>query len=270
METSYIIDKERKENIAYKLEGSRFMQYCKKLCIEKKRDLLIVISSYIGFWILFGIMSGVCQWYPSQVTLSIYLVISGFGSCFVASEMFYDIVKKNNRITVLMSPVSSAHKFTARLLTVTVGYIILALIGYFIYECTNLVSLLLFHGEVSWLYSPMNIFYTYSGEFQGMAFMTVINFYLVNTSIFILGAVAWPKLSFLKTVFMLAILQIILIIVFVLLALLGLKFYPEWHLNGRTGEWFFWVFMSMGIVMTIFLTYWAYRIFRRKTLIQRL
>ena len=265
--TSVTILEQEKE---YKL--SRMLAYCQKLWIEKRKSLLLIIGSYLGFWVLAGIMVGVAGGKPGDFMVGIYSFFALVASSFISSQMFYDITKKEGRISVLMTPASACDKFIPRLIVVTLGFIILAAAGYFVLEFSNMLSYFIFKGETVGMYNPFRIFSFQDGpiNYSYVLFnlLQILLFYFLTTSIFIYGSVTWPKLSFLKTVFLMAIILIVLITFSVILVTYADD-------NDTTYRYTLspylvtYIYSGVMLLVACFITYRAYVNFKRKTLIQR-
>ena len=256
--------------------SSRSLLYFRKLWIEKKKTFLLTIGAYLGFWALCGIMVGLGGGQPGAGLVFFYALFTGFVGAFISSQMFYDIVKKNGRISVLMTPVSAKEKFLPRLIIVSVGFLILAFVGYFLCELACIVSLFIFHAEFGWLYNPLQVFnkyeWAYTPESVMMLFLAFSS-YLANNSIYMLGSVAWPKLSFLKTVFLLAVLQVLFIICISIGAIIFSRKDDGGFMNMKStfdGDIVGWVVIGIILIVACGLTVGAYYIFKRKTLKQKL
>lgn len=243
-----------------------FNLYCRKLWIEKKKTFMLVSVAYLGFWALVGLMSGALGGAPGAMLTGSYGFLAGVAGAFIASEMFFDISKKKGRIAELMTPASATDKFVVRLLGVTVGFLVLALAAYFVCEFANMFGAFIFRGDLVGMYNPLNMFRVSYWGFSAEVFVGTIAFYLLITSIFVFGAVTWPRLSFLKTVFLLAVLIILFTIFMAILAVGG-------HFNNIgpvDPDSSYWVMTGFEILIAVAITWAAYFNFKRKTLMQRL
>lgn len=244
---------------------SRFILYNKKLWIEKKKILLWGAGAYLGFWMLFGIMVGLMRFTIGEFTTSVYCFFSYIVGTFVASEMFYDIAKKNGRISVLMTPVSAIDVFVSRFLIVVVGYFILSVVGYCFFELTNLLTYSVIKMDMPTPYNPLNLINEIAGP---ESFFLITTGYLFYISIYMFGAVTWPKLSFLKTVFILSVAQTIF---WILLMIIVFAFSDNLIIGTalRTKS-VAWIWIGINLILTCSLIYLSYRNFKRKTLIQKI
>lgn len=179
---------------------------CKKLVIEQKKTLLIMTGGSIGLCVILGIWSGLFGGAPQQGSFVIYCLMAGLACSLVASKMFFDMTSKEGRTSLLMSPATAADKFIPRLIAVIPGMLILAILGYLAYCYSDILALGLKYDIWVPIYNPFSDWSSRDTTILG----TVISVLLLSDSLFIFGAVAWPKRSFLKTVCLIAALQIIL------------------------------------------------------------
>lgn len=271
METTYIED--------YRESGTTLC--FKKIWLEKKKMLLLICGAYLCFSILIGFTTGMVGATPGDLLFG-YVIFAGFVGAFLCSAMFYDISKKTSRISNLMLPASPAQKFMPRLLIVTVGFLVLAVLGFFIYEFANTLIYFILYHKWAGLYNPLLAHttewnYDYSDftvksyfSWDYFSFVVAIfTAFLFNNSIFIFGSVAWPQFSFLKTVFLMAIIQIVLSVVAIIVSFFYVTnnhvvdvMISEDHLGAS------WILIGVLIVLACAITYGAFRVFRKKTLRQ--
>lgn len=260
-------------NNTKKMEGSnktlsatsRFLLYNKKLWTEKKKLVLWGSGAYLCFWILFGILVGVTENSPGPFSDSVYYFFSFIVATFVASYMFYDIAKKNSRISVLMTPVSAIDAFVSRFLIVVVGYLLLSVLGLFVYHFANILTYLVVVKEMPQFYNPFEIFSEFAGP-ESIIF--TVSGYLLSISIYIFGSVTWPKLSFLKTAFLLSVTQTIFWILLLIVEFSSSNgFYIEQILSFKNTAW---ILSSINFIFAFTLIYLSFRNFKRKTLIQKI
>lgn len=231
-----------------------------KLFMENKRKLLTSLGGFMGFWIIIGILRG---WYgdePGVSSMTTYIIVSWIMCIFMASKMFSELAKKEKAISLLMTPASSGQKFIIRLLRAVPFVIIIAAAGYIIYYYVNVLSIGIFQDV--WL-SWHNFFI--AGSSNGVILLCLlISFFLFNESLFILGAVLWPKKSFLKTVIAIAALLIIIGFIFWLIAKIfnNLEIYVR--IEDETA--FTWSVIGILTLLSIGITYIAFLNFKKKTI----
>lgn len=184
--------------------ASNFGFIVKKLFIEQKKTLTMLCGSYLGACVLFGIWCGYLGNVPTNDNFVIYLLLSGFAFAIAASRMFFDMSTKEGRISLLMTPGSAAGKYWPRFLAVLPGMIVLASAGYLLYGYSDLLAL----GIMQDLWLPLsNPFGNVNGDYYSTIGILAAMF-LFNESIFMYGAVAWPKRSFIKSLGVFVIIQI--------------------------------------------------------------
>lgn len=184
--------------------ASNFGIIVKKLFIEQKKTLTILCASYLGACVLFGIWCGYLGNAPTNDNFVIYMLLSGFVLAIAASKMFFDMSTKEDRISLLMTPGSAAGKYWPRFLAVLPGMLVLVAAGYLLYGYSDLLALGIM--QDLWLSLP-NPFGYVNGDFDSTIGI-IVAIFLFNESIFMYGAVAWPKRSFIKSLGIFVIIQI--------------------------------------------------------------
>lgn len=184
--------------------ASNFGLIVKKLFIEHRKTLTILTAGYLGACILFGLWSGYLGAAPGEGSFVVYILISGFAMAIAASRMFADMATKEGRISLLMTPGSSAGKYWPRFVAVLPGMLLLVVLGYFAYGYSDILAMGLMLDI--WLPLP-DPFSGLEGKFASTVGI-LVSMFLFNESIFMFGAVAWPKKSFLKSLAVFVVIQI--------------------------------------------------------------
>ena len=241
----------------------RFAMVARKLLIEQKRTLMIMAGSYLGACALFGLWFGYLRATPRAETMIVYILISGLACGLVASKMFFDMTSKEGRTALLMTPATASDKYLTRFIGVLPGMILLVVLGYLAYGYADLLSLGLKYDM--WMPLP--------NPFKGAAenpntistICAVTAMFLFNESIFMYGAVAWPKKSFLKSLGVFAAIQIVL---FFAAAGLG-KFLMEfqWRIVVENGEALSWSIIGCITAVAALIMWLSFRKFKNSTVI---
>ena len=100
----------------------RFGMTVRKLLIEQKKTLLIMAGSYLGFCAILGLWGGFMGAFPSNDNFVLYILLSGLACALVASKMFFDMVNKEGRTALFMSPATASDKFLPRLIASDPGH----------------------------------------------------------------------------------------------------------------------------------------------------
>lgn len=239
--------------------SGRFMMLARKMLIENRKTLLMLCGGYIGILAVIGLLSGFYGNSSTSSTLVTYAFFSGLVCSVIASLMFHDFGNKQGRINALMTPVPQSYKFLIRLIAVFPGAILLVVAGYYaLAGCMNLCMGLTYS---IWLpvYNPFGIFSYNDGWETVFAFAAP---FVLNEGLFILGAIAWPKKSFLKTILVQAALGIVLSFVGFAIAKISRNFTIVVHDEVAL----IYIVLSCVAAMGIAMIYIAYRLLKRTVL----
>lgn len=238
---------------------SIYLLVCRKYLVEHKKKLLISMGGFLGICVIFGFIIGINS-YTSSGNFAVYLFFAGVECSLVASRMFAETVMKEGKTSLLMIPASAAQKFFPRLVMVTLAPWILIIVGYFVY---GYVSIFSYHmGFDVWvpLFNPFDGW----NQRMTMALMLLVSFFLLSQSLFIFGAVAWPKRSFLKTIVLMAVLLMAFIFFAWLFARITHRYGVSVVVTDETA--FTWSVVTILILISIGITAAAYYKFKRITL----
>jgi hypothetical protein len=131
-----------------------------------------------------------------QIWYSILLFVGGF---YFTSTSFNELNRKEERMNYLALPASVFEKFSMKLLITTVGYLVGLTLLYWVFaQVEDIISQKYFAFSFT-AFNPFDEFY-----------ILMIKLYLVIQSVFILGAVAFNRFAFFKTLFALWLLEIAL------------------------------------------------------------
>lgn len=196
------------ETTIYKTKTtSRFLLTMKKYIMENRRSQLLGVGAFLGFCILIGVWCGfmdIDMYYGFTVFYYFFAMLF----CMVCTSlMFSDMGTKEGKIRLLMTPASAADVFFTRLLfaipvvlvIVYIGYLLMGYSNILVYYCRNDVWVTL--PNLVGIPDSERVWYT-----QAM-FGDV---FLFNEALFVLGAVLWPRMSFIKTAGLYAVLNIVL------------------------------------------------------------
>lgn len=145
-----------------------------------------------------------------QIWYSIILLGGGF---YFTSTSFNELNAKEERMNYLALPASVFEKFSMKLLVTTIGYLVGVTLLYWLFaQVEDMISQRYFNFSFS-AFNPFD-------EFNWF----MIKLYLVIQSVFILGAVAFNRFAFFKTLFSLWLLELgigILALIFIRIIFAG-------------------------------------------------
>lgn len=239
----------------YNISG--FSLVCKKLYTEHKKTQFIALGAFYGFLILVGAWLGMVGSRPQNDDIFFYILISGFVCAVCASRMFTDLSSKEGQISLLMTPASAVEKFIPRLLWALPGIIFVCLLGFYVFEICKVLGYYTIYD--TWYDIPSILKDTNKREWSLAAALTAI--FLFNESIFIFGAVAWPKKSFIKSMGIFVCLWIILSAIFATIVRIGGK--TALVINEQLFTWGIIIFITL---LACIITWLAFVKFKRITL----
>lgn len=230
----------------------------RKLLIEQRRTLTYTVGGYLGISILLGLFLGYFSMYPNGGNLMLYIFLAGMACAFAASKMMFELTSKEGRTSLLMSPDTAANKFIVRLIAILPGMLILVAVGYIAYAYSDL----LMNGISNDIWLPLKN--PFNGVPSEIIIMTV-SFFLFNEAVFIFGATAWPRKSFIKTVGLLALIQIALS--FAMAGIYKIFVASGWSIEIVNGDAFFWCICTTITIVSAAIMYAAYIKFKRSQVV---
>lgn len=196
-----------KSGLKAKSASSRFLMTSKKLLVEQKKTLAYFIAGYLGICLVIGLwFSLMARSAAGEAALVLYILFAGLVCAIVASKMFSDLTSKEGRISLLMTPASPAEKYFPRLILVLPGMLLLVALGYVVLDYATILACGLAYGK--W-YPFFNPFAGATDSSDWFGIYMLFSMFLFNEAIFIFGAVAWPRKSFLKSVGVFVVIQIL-------------------------------------------------------------
>ncbi|MDE7471084.1 MAG: hypothetical protein K2M57_06540 [Paramuribaculum sp.] len=177
----------------------------KKYYIENSGRLWLGLGSIVGAMAVMGFLSGAFSVTDGSGLFVIFGIILSVVGLAAASQMFSDMRTKEGRISLLMTPASAFSEFFVRWTVWVPGCLAALVIAFYIGDWSRMLGAFLFDHYVERVH--LSDFFTARTFYvSSICFMM----YLALQSFFVLGAVLWPKLSFLKTVIALWLLQTVL------------------------------------------------------------
>lgn len=250
---------------------SNFMKNVKLEFVQNKKALLLGMISIWGLYIFIGFWrgwNGAVEETGEMITFSIMAMII---SIVAASMTFSNMKTKEQRIFNLMIPASMESKFMTRWIAVVPMLFIVLLIGFYLGSFTRIGTRLMICPDTdpdSYLMKVINPFYFYTGhgdEDGALIFCLSFGVYFFYQSLYLLGAIMWPKLSFLKTFATIYVLQTVLGIIF-------LSSYNSQSLivSHKTVIPSLWVLASVMAMLTLLCYYLSYRKYKASQVVYKL
>lgn len=258
------------ENTVSKLPQLMGLNF-KKYFVENRKILLILSLGFIGFWIVCGIWDGQMGFSPGAGTKFFYFFVAGTMCAVVASLAFQNLKTKEGRIASLMTPGTALDKFLPRVTATVPGMIILSIIGYYVFT----LSILLSYGVSNGIWLPMdwdmfdmsNICSVGDKPETWLALIGTIGMFIFNEALYTFGAVAWPKISFLKTTLVFVGIQMVLSFSGMLI-IKGAE--ENWNVNVTETQALIigWILVAIEYIVSGGLFYWAYAKFKKLQVIK--
>lgn len=245
----------------------------KKEVSDNRKILLLAIAGIFGLCITIGTFAGFNQTGGGPGELSFFCVMSLVISCVVASLSFSNLKKKDTRISTLLIPDTMFDKFFVRWIAVVPLLMIVLIIGFYFVEFSRILVFRITHspeviaasGDYCTVMNPWNMLLKPMNDpsiasLNGMFFAS----YLLFQSVYLLGSVLWPKLSFIKTFAALWVLQTIASIV---LLSVHIEVPKGVEIDGTT---FFWSLAGIEFFFTLLFYILAYFRFRNTQVVYKL
>lgn len=182
------------------IKKNPFLLVMRKTLIEKKKTYIYTVGAIIGACALVGLWFGMLGGQPDMSTAITYMLIGGFVLGYAASKMFADMANKQTRIAALMTPASAAAKFWPRFIIVLPCMLIVAVAGWYVLNYSMLLACKFSSGYWGAVYVP----HIFSADVNIWDLAAITSLFLFNESVFMVGAIAWPKKSFIKTMILFA------------------------------------------------------------------
>ena len=251
--------------------SGNFMLTLKKDIIDNRKSLLLGVGGIWGFCLLIGCFLGYNTFGGSLGELFYFSFMFLAIGCVAASVSFNNLKNKDNRIASILVPDTPFDKFIIRWLAVVPALCCVMIAGFYIMELARIITFKLSHdaelvansGSYCQVLNLWAMFgkgnQTVGGELRG----TFIMSYLFSQSFYILGAVLWPKLSFIKTFAAVWVLQTLFSIATVSVGRINIAI----HIDVSD---FLWLVIAVEFVLTIVIYFLAYLRFRNSQVVYKL
>lgn len=256
-------------NINNGSSNGNFMKNVHLEFVRNKKTLLLCVLSIWALYIFAGFCMGWKGMGGGTAEIITFSIMAMFISTIVASMAFSNMKTKEQRIFSLMIPASVESKFFTRWIAVVPLLFIVLLSGFYLGDLARIGTRLM-EGEALGS-NYMNIinpfcFYTGYGDPDG-ALICCLAFgsYFFNQSLYFLGAILWPKLSFLKTFAALYVLQTVCGFIF----MFNYNSFALSFIDGH-GITTLWIIASVMIMLTLTCYCLAYLKFKNSQVVYKL
>lgn len=175
-------------------DGGRLVQFMRRQAAMHQQPALIAAGAVLGALLVISLLVGAFNQNDVRQLPGLYHAVFFLGGYVFASQVFGELHSPQRSYTYLTLPVSTAEKLVGSWLLVSLGYVVVYwLAAFLIYTVANLVA--------DWPHDPHQMF---NGDF----FRSVGSF-LVTQTIFFLGACYFRKNNFLKTLFALFVVALV-------------------------------------------------------------
>ncbi|MBD5206470.1 MAG: hypothetical protein HDS84_08895 [Bacteroidales bacterium] len=244
-----------------KTNQSYFWLNTRKYLVEHQKTILIFSCVYIGFCIISGIWTALLGATPGSASEGVYSFFAGLLCAVAASLTFNELSTKEGRISFLMTPGTTLDKYLPRVLTTVVGTTLLAIVGVYVLRGSQiLTSGLAYQIWLPWDTGAITV--NEEGLAEGIGIL--VSLYLFNEALFVLGSAIWPKKSFLKTMCVFIILQMVISLIGFIAAkniTIGYSISPSEVLYiART-------VIAFIFIVDAFLFFWAYKRIEHKQVV---
>lgn len=229
----------------------------KKEATDRRKSLLLSLCGILGAYIISGMLMGLIGTGGGNGETALFYFFTLLAGCVAGSLMFAEMKTKQGRIAILMLPAPVWQKFLVRWIAVVPLLLVVCIAGFYLGDIFRLIT-----GKLADVYtseteilSPFK--YMFALEGNELPALT-IGSYLFTQSLYILGSILWPKLSFIKTFGAIYAVELILT-----MGILGSFRLFVGHVNF---DWLpdnsEWILITLTYILTA-LCYWlAYRRFR--------
>lgn len=223
-----------------------------RLLIENHKIMLAGIAGFVGFWFVVGLLLGVNNINISYEWPFFYYALSFLACSVLASMSFADFKSKQGRLSALMLPVSISEKFWPRLIFAFFLVIVPVIIGIFFFIGGNMFGALISNNDIKVLPSRflLDIDSTWG-------LVVIILYFLFIQSFYFMGAILWPKYSFVKStaLFTMA-LAILITLVVTYLSNINIIIYSDVYFSKTFANIITSTILSLGIIAFCTIAYY--------------
>lgn len=189
--------------------ANNFTLLLKKEFIDNRKPMLIGLVGILATYILSGILFGLMEGFGIVAELVAFSFITSMVVTIVASLTFSNMKTKEGRINTLMIPATSFQKFIIRWIATVPLMLIVVGVSCFLGDFARLIVERMNHYSNPDYDTISKVFQKFYNEEWGLLGSITIMSLMVSQSIYFLGSILWPKLSFIKTMAVMQVLQLL-------------------------------------------------------------
>lgn len=250
--------------------GSALYKLFRKDFLENKKTYLYELLVAWGICILLGSFMGMAGRGGGPGELIAFYIAIHYISNVYSSLSFSNMKHKSGRIATLMLPVSCKDKYVMKWIMAVPVMFAVGVIGYYLGDASRMIAAWLSDSRScpSYFHVP-NPFYSADKEIEMLIFVGFVS-YFFSQSLYLLGSILWPKLSFIKTFAVLYVLQMIIGIIF----LVCVKFIYKFMVINISSDVLvpnILIYLAViQIILTLVIYWFTYLRFRRSEVVYRL
>lgn len=232
----------------------------KKEIIDNRKALLLGLVGILASYILTGLFLGNTRRANCGVELFLFIFMGGLIVSIGASLTFSNMNTKEDRISTLMLPATAFQKYLIRWIATVPSLLIILIVSFVLGDCAKMLMATL-NG-----YSARSIWVYFSDptEHRSLEVCILFSSIICSQALYFFGSILWPKLSFIKTLAVLQILQLVFALIF---------FCIPWNVNfdfdlDETGV--LWCAYTFDLVFCSVFYWLAYVRFRQSQVIYKL
>lgn len=189
----------------------------RKELMESRKLLLIGLMGFSAFWILVGLWCGYFSLGGNSGEVASYIFIYFIAIQFFCSVSFSFMKRKETRLPMLMIPGTAFDKVFPKYIINIVSAILAFYIGFLLLEGSRLLGAYMFDKPAHDFISPFTLPLLIPDPYSSIWIAMIIGFFLLTVAYFSMGAILWPKYSYLVSIGVLWAIQVLLSLIAIII-----------------------------------------------------
>lgn len=181
-----------------------FANLVRKTFIFNRKAVLLTIGAVLLGCILLGTSMGLMGSGGGTAEVVFFGLFFLLIAIVVASMAFGDFKAKGSKVNTLMTPATTFEKFAVRWIAVVPLLALLMIAGFYLGDISRIVAN---RFSASYIAAPaygrvvnvVAVIAQYANGYTALTICGLLVYYLFWQSLYLLGGILWPKLSFIKT-----------------------------------------------------------------------
>lgn len=195
---------------------SNFINLVRKTCVYNRKAIMLTIGAVILGCIIFGTAMGLLGRGGGTAEVVCFGLMFLLIATVVASMIFGDFKTKAGKITTLMTPATHFEKFAVRWLAAVPLLALLFVAGFYVGDISRIVANRFSDYYVAApayhrIVNVFNVITQFTPDEKSLTIVTLLIYYFFWQSLYLLGGIAWPKLSFIKTFALIRVVNLVLL-----------------------------------------------------------